>query len=130
MKASLQLKINQQLAMTPQLQQSIRFLQLSSLELQQEIQLALETNPLLAMNEDEVTDNTPELTNDSEHEQASPAKEATNDQPPEHNEDANISDHEWHDEIPIELTTDSAWEDVFQNTQGSSGQTANNSLVF
>ncbi|MGL4735045.1 MAG: RNA polymerase factor sigma-54, partial [Enterovibrio sp.] len=47
MKPSLQLKLGQQLAMTPQLQQAIRLLQLSSLELQQEIQLALEKNPLL-----------------------------------------------------------------------------------
>lgn len=47
MKQSLQLRLSQQLAMTPQLQQAIRLLQLSTLELQQEIQLALETNPLL-----------------------------------------------------------------------------------
>lgn len=51
MKQSLQLKISQQLAMTPQLQQAIRLLQLSTLELQQEIQLALETNPLLEQEE-------------------------------------------------------------------------------
>ncbi|MBC8952666.1 RNA polymerase factor sigma-54 [Xenorhabdus sp. PB62.4] len=47
MKQSLQLRLSQQLAMTPQLQQAIRLLQLSTLELQQEIQQALETNPLL-----------------------------------------------------------------------------------
>ncbi|EPS6102226.1 RNA polymerase factor sigma-54 [Providencia stuartii] len=51
MKQSLQLRISQQLAMTPQLQQAIRLLQLSTLELQQEIQLALETNPLLEQEE-------------------------------------------------------------------------------
>lgn len=45
MKQGLQLKFSQQLAMTPQLQQAIRLLQLSTLELQQEIQLALETTP-------------------------------------------------------------------------------------
>ena len=44
---SLQLKISQQLSMTPQLQLAIRLLQLSTLELQQEIQTALENNPLL-----------------------------------------------------------------------------------
>lgn len=38
--------------MTPQLQQAIRLLQLSSLELQAEIQEALETNPLLEVEED------------------------------------------------------------------------------
>lgn len=47
MKQSLQLRLSQQLTMTPQLQQAIRLLQLSTLELQQEIQQALETNPLL-----------------------------------------------------------------------------------
>ena len=47
MKPSLQLKLGQQLAMTPQLQQAIRLLQLSTLDLQQEIQEALESNPLL-----------------------------------------------------------------------------------
>ncbi|MDC9589231.1 RNA polymerase factor sigma-54 [Xenorhabdus sp. XENO-10] len=47
MKQSLQLRFSQQLTMTPQLQQAIRLLQLSTLELQQEIQQALEINPLL-----------------------------------------------------------------------------------
>ncbi|MGA9914706.1 MAG: hypothetical protein WBR17_19480, partial [Paraburkholderia sp.] len=37
MKASLQLRLSQHLALTPQLQQSIRLLQLSTLELQQEV---------------------------------------------------------------------------------------------
>ncbi|MCV9879744.1 RNA polymerase factor sigma-54 [Brenneria izbisi] len=56
MKQGLQLRLSQQLAMTPQLQQAIRLLQLSTLELQQEIQLALESNPLL-----EQTDNHEEI---------------------------------------------------------------------
>ena len=47
MKQTLQLKLGQQLTMTPQLQQAIRLLQLSSLELQAEIQEILESNPLL-----------------------------------------------------------------------------------
>lgn len=47
MKQGLQLRLSQQLTMTPQLQQAIRLLQLSTLELQQEIQTALESNPLL-----------------------------------------------------------------------------------
>ena len=51
MKQGLQLKLNQQLTMTPQLQQAIRLLQLSTLELQQEIQQALESNPLLEQND-------------------------------------------------------------------------------
>ncbi|RKS86017.1 RNA polymerase RpoN-/SigL-like sigma 54 subunit [Orbus hercynius] len=51
MKPSLQLKISQQLTMTPQLQQAIRLLQLSTLELCQEIQTSLENNPLLEIDE-------------------------------------------------------------------------------
>ncbi len=51
MKQGLQLRLSQQLAMTPQLQQAIRLLQLSTLELQQELQLALESNPLLEQTE-------------------------------------------------------------------------------
>jgi RNA polymerase sigma-54 factor len=47
MKPGLQLKLGQHLLLTPQLQQSIRLLQLSSLELAQEIEQALSDNPLL-----------------------------------------------------------------------------------
>ncbi|MHB8534274.1 MAG: RNA polymerase factor sigma-54 [Sulfuricaulis sp.] len=53
MKQSLDLRIGQHLTITPQLQQAIRLLQLSSVELQQEIQEALESNPLLEENETE-----------------------------------------------------------------------------
>ena len=52
MKQSLQLRLGQHLTMTPQLQQAIRLLQLSTLDLQAEIQEALETNPLLEVKED------------------------------------------------------------------------------
>ena len=51
MKQSLQLKLGQQLTMTPQLQQAIRLLQLSTLDLQQEIQEALDSNPMLEVEE-------------------------------------------------------------------------------
>lgn len=47
MKPSLQLNLSQQLTLTPQLQQAIRLLQLSTVDLQQEIQQAIETNPML-----------------------------------------------------------------------------------
>ena len=47
MKQSLQLKFSQSLALTPQLQQSIRLLQLSSQELNQELETILQENPLL-----------------------------------------------------------------------------------
>ena len=56
MKLSLQLKLGQQLTMTPQLQQAIRLLQLSTLDLQQEIHQALESNPMLELIENSEDD--------------------------------------------------------------------------
>jgi RNA polymerase sigma-54 factor len=52
MKTSLHLRLSQHLALTPQLQQSIRLLQLSTLELNQEIEQALVENPLLEREDD------------------------------------------------------------------------------
>ena len=52
MKPSLQVRLSQHLALTPQLQQSIRLLQLSTLELQQEIEQMLEQNPFLEPDEE------------------------------------------------------------------------------
>jgi len=56
MKPSLQLKLNQSLKMTPQLQQAIRLLQLSSPELELEIRNTLESNPLLEPVESEANE--------------------------------------------------------------------------
>ena len=53
MRPGLQLKISQQLTMTPQLQQAIKLLQLSTLELRQEVIEQLYSNPLLEMDEDQ-----------------------------------------------------------------------------
>ena len=52
MKPSLQVRLSQHLALTPQLQQSIRLLQLSTLELHQEVEQMLEQNPFLEAEED------------------------------------------------------------------------------
>ena len=54
MKPSLQVRLSQHLALTPQLQQSIRLLQLSTLELHQEVEQMLEQNPFLETEEDAV----------------------------------------------------------------------------
>src|ERR1700690_996926 len=53
MKHNLQLKLSQQLTLTPQLQQSIRLLQLSTLELNQELEQILQENPLLELEDEE-----------------------------------------------------------------------------
>ena len=52
MKPSLQVRLSQHLALTPQLQQSIRLLQLSTLELHQEVEQMLEQNPFLDVDEE------------------------------------------------------------------------------
>ena len=53
LKSKLSINITQKLKMTPQLQQAISILQLSSLELSQEVQQKLYDNPLLELEEDE-----------------------------------------------------------------------------
>ena len=52
MKPSLQVRLSQHLSLTPQLQQSIRLLQLSTLELQQEVEQMLGENPFLEPDEE------------------------------------------------------------------------------
>lgn len=60
MKHTLQLKLSQHLTLTPQLQQSIRLLQLSTLELNQELERFLQENPLLER-DDEASEETATL---------------------------------------------------------------------
>ena len=52
MKPSLQLRMGQQLTLTPQLRQAIRLLQMSTVELEAELTEAIESNPLLERAED------------------------------------------------------------------------------
>lgn len=56
MKPSLQLRVGQQLTLTPQLKQAIRLLTLSTLELQSELSLAVETNPMLEWDDAQPSD--------------------------------------------------------------------------
>jgi RNA polymerase sigma-54 factor len=58
MKPSLQVRLSQHLALTPQLQQSIRLLQLSTLELHQEVEQMLEQNPFLEVDDGGAGDET------------------------------------------------------------------------
>lgn len=62
MSVTLALQMRQHLALTPRLQQSLRLLQLSSLEFQQELRQALDTNPFLedGQGDDEVVGDAPE----------------------------------------------------------------------
>jgi len=66
MQAGLSLRVSQHLALTPQLQQSIRLLQLSTLEMEQEIEHMLGDNPFLERDEaDSSNDNNDSTSNDS-----------------------------------------------------------------
>lgn len=59
MKHSLQLRLSQHLTLTPQLQQSIRLLQLSTLELNQELERFLQENPMLERDDGSIDDAPP-----------------------------------------------------------------------
>lgn len=101
MKQSLQLKLGQQLTMTPQLQQAIRLLQLSTLDLQQEIQLALDSNPMLELEEaDSFGEDSDVGTNDAA-DQATAAAVETSD-----------SMDDLPDTFPDELPVDTQWDDL------------------
>lgn len=120
MKTSLQLKLGQQLTMTPQLQQAIRLLQLSSLDLQQEIQQAIETNPLLE--EDVAEPRQEENDLDNLHLDSSPSSE-NNDLP--HNEETqnppDSLDIINKQELPRELDIDTTWNEIYSANTASSG---------
>jgi RNA polymerase sigma-54 factor len=118
MKLSLQLKLGQQLTMTPQLQQAIRLLQLSTLDLQQEIHQALESNPMLELienNEDEEAG-----FNQQSNEQATekPVSEAPN----EAKESTSLKsdDPDWQEQMPDNSGVDSSWDDVYPSSYSSS----------
>jgi len=81
MKPSLQLKLSQHLALTPQLQQSIRLLQLSTLELEQELEKFLQENPLLEREEEEYAPQQPSSTSASESESEANSTEKSEAEP-------------------------------------------------
>ncbi|CAM3539986.1 hypothetical protein PAMA111031_07485 [Paraphotobacterium marinum] len=67
MKNTINLKLNQKITMTPQLQLAIKLMQLSKVELINEIQSIYESNPLLELNENQASQDI-SLTKDSSHE--------------------------------------------------------------
>lgn len=121
MKQSLDLRLGQHLTITPQLQQAIRLLQLSSLELQQEIQQALENNPLLEEKEEDGPDTkADEATEASDirdaNAEAVSAETSTEDSEASDGVDGlEATDREMEQsDLPEELATDSDWEDTFE----------------
>lgn len=158
MKISLQLKLGQQLTMTPQLQQAIRLLQLSTLDLQQEVHQALESNPMLELDESHSSgedysqaevdgtateqqagsdgadskfdDNgsfdskesydrdqysaTDSVTagNDADRQQQDAYSESGGD---------DFADSRWEESIPEQLSVDTSWDDIYQNSYSTGG---------
>ena len=118
MKPSLVLKMGQQLTMTPQLHQAIRLLQLSTLDLQQEIQEALESNPMLERQEDgDDFDNSDPMADGAESASPAPSKEESYQETTPTVD--NLEDGEWGERIPNELPVDTAWEDIYQTSASS-----------
>jgi RNA polymerase sigma-54 factor len=116
MKQSLQLRIGQSLTMTPQLQQAIKLLQLSSLELQAEIQQTLDANPLL-----EQEDNFGEITVtnlDQQRENSASGEDNTDFVAPGNT----LSENRAEQQLPDELAIDTRWEQIYDNLPNSSTQ--------
>ena len=124
MKQSLQLRLGQHLTMTPQLQQAIRLLQLSTLDLQTEIQEALESNPLLEVSEDGSSDaadnwegaqaetaNSAELTHDADAGSPSQTEETAATATDAQDSSVDLQNADMPDELPV----DSNWEDVYDS---------------
>ena len=88
MKQALQLKLGQQLVLTPQLQQAIKLLQMSTIDLQQTIDETLESNALLEHDTDESTEDGAE------------------------SQDVDFSASTSLDEATQELAVDTTWEDI------------------
>lgn len=128
MRPSLQLRIGQQLTMTPQLQQAIKLLQLSTLDLQQEIQEALESNPLLEVDENSTTPSENNTENNAENSEENYSASSTETPTSDGSEDASptideISTTEAMDksEIPEELNIDTTWDESFSAGVSNTG---------
>ena len=116
MKQTLRLKAGQSLAMTPQMQQQMRLLQLSNIELQIEVQELLESNIMLE--EDEAEQSTKNL-NSNEDQKLDAAEKSTKDLL----ENNSIND----------LDIDIAWEENFNNTPlrtKTNSENKSNSMEF
>jgi RNA polymerase sigma-54 factor len=107
MKQTLQLRLGQHLTMTPQLQQAIRLLQLSTLDLSQEVQEALEANPMLEV-EDEFRH---DEVNGHEHPLKEPGKDNSTNNDPNNEREIQTDSASISEDLPV----DSEWADVYDS---------------
>ena len=105
--------------MTPQLQQAIRLLQLSTLDLQQEIQETVESNPMLEITEAEAdTESTVQDLGSRGNDTGKSAGQ----------EDGDDDSADWSENIPQDLPVDSGWEDVYQSMPASNYGSSDNEM--
>jgi len=112
MKPTIQLRLGQHLTMTPQLQQAIRLLQLSTLDLKQEIQDALDSNLMLETEEDskqreQASENADQSNKESESSAASNELNDINNE-----REVQIEAQSMPDELPV----DNTWEELYDST--------------
>jgi len=105
-KPALQLRLGQQLKLTPQLRQAIRLLQLSQLELETELTMALESNPMLESTDERQEPEPPEASGEGDDRRE---------------QDSERSDADAEVEAVAEptLDMDTGWEDEFSPRSGS-----------
>ncbi|MET0089109.1 MAG: RNA polymerase factor sigma-54 [Candidatus Thiodiazotropha sp.] len=128
MKQALQLRLGQHLTMTPQLQQAIRLLQLSALDLTQEVQEVLEANPML-----EIED---EYGQYSHRESSDPGSDSGQEIGP--SSDANDINNEREiktdsSQMSEDLPVDSEWTDVYDSylpPSSGSGEASDNDFLL
>ena len=111
MKQALQFRLGQNLTMTPQLQQAIRLLQLSTLELNTEIQEALDSNMMLEISEDGDNENSsPEDKSSSEYENT--IESASDKTTVDNDSNSDLASSEI---IPEDLPVDTNWDDIYDS---------------
>ncbi|MDF2178476.1 RNA polymerase factor sigma-54 [Aliiglaciecola sp. CAU 1673] len=123
MKPALQLKFSQQLTMTPQLQQAIRLLQLSTLDLQQEIQEALESNPLL-----EAEDGTDYASNENQES----STDGSDNDGEEYSQSDRMESGEAMEkrELPDELPVDTTWDEYYSASPSMASSGSDDDMVY
>ena len=124
MKQTLNINLSTQIRMTPQLQHAIKLLQMSTLDLRQEIQENLENNPLLEVEENFLQTETPSLSVENQKEadsivdlslQADQMGNEPTDKALEENQVTEKLDNPLSEELPLDTT----WEDTYQSVQQS-----------
>lgn len=116
MKQALQLRLGQHLTMTPQLQQAIKLLQLSTLELNAEIQEALDSNLMLEVAEDGDDDH---HSDNAQTTIDSPELSENQDTLPDTSDSTELNNNQ---EMPDDLPVDSSWDDIYENISSTPSQ--------